>query len=313
MEAIERINSLVDTLRQESTVDITKRTIDNVIDTVVNQKLTMYETEFKEIDRLIGVAPNEILLIGGPAGAGKTRLLIAMMYRILERYKNVSVQWFNFEDPADKIIRCFAGSHMLMKEELIRGKRKKMTTDQTTEFTNYVNNHFRKYDIMFVEEQKYIKDVHNMFVRFCKAREGRMNICIIDNLLLLEDKTNDRDDIIAAELVKIRKHTNGLIIPVHHFNDEQQAKDMLKSAYRPRLIHLKGRESYRRACTQILLINKPGNYPDLVMEYKGWEEIMKRLYIIEVAKNRDNTANDDSETLIRMWCNLDFIQFQDIE
>ena len=110
----------------------------------------------------------------------------------------------------------------------------------------------------------------------------------------------------------MRKRTGGLIIPIHHYNDEQQSKDMLRYAYRPRLVHLKGRESYRRACTQILLINKPGNYSDLVSEYKGMEDILQHLFIIDIAKNRDGIANDDNETLIRLWANLDFLIFRDL-
>jgi len=312
VEEIEELNTFVDTLKQERTEDTMKRTIDTVVDNIVKNKLISYLTGFTYFDKFIGLSANEILLLGGPAGHGKTRFLIAIMYKILEAYPNVSIQWFSFEDPADKMIRCFASTHMMMKEKLIRGKAKKMNAAEMEEFKSYVNTRFRKYDIEFIEESKYIKQVNNMFSNFCKKRDGRMNICIIDNLLLLEDNSNDRDDVIAKELVKIRKKTGGLIIPVHHFNDDQMAKDMLKQAYRPRLVHLKGRESYRRACTQILLLNKPGNYPDLVLEYKGWEEIMKRLLIIEVAKNRDDTANDDNLSLIRYWTDLDFIQYQEI-
>ena len=314
--ALENFNTISDTIsnmKDEDQENPIAKTKEKVNDVVINNKLLFYETGLTKFDSIIGITPNEILLIAGPAGSGKTRKLIFLMNRLLRKYDNISVLWYTFEDPSDKVIRCFAGINMMMKEELIRGKKKKMTTDELREFNNYIDNEFSQYDIVFVEEQKYIKQIHQKFVTFCKKRPDRFCICIIDNIMLLEDNTTDKDDIIARELVKMRKHTGGLILPLHHFNDEQMGKDMLKHAYRPRIVHLKGRESYRRACSQVVLMNKPGIYPDLIAEYKGQESILKNMLITEVAKNRDGTANDDDCTIIREWCNLDFIQFEEIE
>jgi replicative DNA helicase len=312
METMEEINTSIDSNKQDSTKSIIQRTKDSVIQTAKGNRVAFLRTGNEQFDNLIGLAQNEILMIAGPAGSGKTRYLIFLMKSILDAYPNVSINWFSFEDPADKMIRCFSGVHMLMKEEKIKGKRVKLNAVEIKEFEDFIDNTFSHYDIEFVEDLKFIKQVNNEFAAFCKKREGRFNICIIDNILLLEDNTNDRDDIIGKELVKMRKRTGGLIIPVHHFNDEQMNKEQIKAAYRPRLVHLKGRESYRRTCTQIVLMNKPGNYPDLVAEYRGWEDIMRMLLLLEVAKNRDGSANDDSVTLIREYCDLDLINFKEI-
>ena len=312
VNTMEEINTSIDANKQESTRSIIQRTKDSVVQTAKGNKVAFLTTGYPAFDSLIGLSLNEILMIAGPAGAGKTRYLIALMKAILDKYPNVSINWFSFEDPAEKMIRCFAGVHMLMKEEKIKGKRVKLNAKEITEFEDFIENTFKHYDIEFVEDLKFIKQVNNEFAAFCKKREGRFNICIIDNILLLEDNTHDRDDIIGKELVKMRKRTGGLIIPVHHFNDDQMAKDQIKAAYRPRLVHLKGRESYRRTCTQIVLMNKPGNYPDLCSEYKGWEDIMRMLLLLEIAKNRDGSANDDNMTLIRLFCDLDLINFKEI-
>ena len=64
--------------------------------------------------------------------------------------------------------------------------------------------------------QQKISDIH---LRFCEKRPGKLNICIIDNLLLVPDRGrgSERDDNILAEVSKMRQGTKGLIIPVHHF------------------------------------------------------------------------------------------------
>jgi len=311
LQEFESLVSITDSMVEVDTISAVDKTIADTTKRNDVNAIGIYETGIKGIDNIVGICPNELLLIAGPAGAGKTRLVIALMESLLSRYKDISIQWFSFEDPKEKIIRCFASINMLLKEEHIKGKKGKMNDHQMNAFLAYMKE-FRKYDIVFVEDTKYIKQVGSMFSSFCKTRPGRFNICIIDNLLLLEDNTQDRDDIIAKELNRMRKRTGGLVIPVHHFNDEQMSKEMIKHAYRPRVVHLKGRESYRRACTQILLINKPGNYADLVAEYKGMEEILHYLYLIDIAKNRDGSANDDAETLIRLWAELDFLIFKDI-
>ena len=310
-ERLDDIAVSVEILKEESTVSAVDSAKEQFNKTHVENISNYYATGFTGIDNVIGICRNEILLFGGPAGAGKTRFLIAIMDKLVT-YPDVSIHWFNFEDSKEKIIRCFAAIHLLISEELLREKKKKLPKEDAERYLAYLEQ-FKQYDIVFVEEPKYIKQVGSLFTAFCKKRPGRMNICIIDNIMLLEDNTADRDDIIGKELSKIRIRTKGLILPVHHYNDEQQEKGQLRLGYRPRLVHLKGRESYRRVCTQILLINKPGNYADLVAEYKGLEEIMKYMYIIDVAKNRDGVANEDSSTLIRMWANLDFLHFKDIE
>lgn len=312
IQSFEELNTFTDKMVQVDTVSAVDKVLSQVSAMSQVGTINVYKTGHDNFDQVVGIAPNEIMLIGGAAGQGKTRFVIALMKTILSRYKDkIAIQWFTFEDPKEKIIRCFACSTLFVKEGVISGKKGKMSAAHLNAFLSYMNE-FKTHDIVFVEDSKYAKQVRTMFKAFCKARPNKFCICIIDNIMLLEDDSNDRDEIIAKELNRMRKQTGGLIMPIHHFNDDQMDKDQKKLAYRPRIVHLKGRESYRRVSTQVLLINKPGNYADLVAEYKGVEDIMKSLFIIDVAKNRDGSANDDAETLLRMWADLDYLIFKEI-
>ena len=136
----------------------------------------------------------------------------------------------------------------------------------------------------------------------------------------LEDQNEKKqqtaiDDQIAREIIKLRKETNkgnnkSFIISLHHFTEEQQRDLNLKEGYRPRENHFKGSTRHRDANTIVMLMNKPAFFKDLVAQYKGYEDILESLYLVEVTKHRDGEMYDDN--VMRFFGTLNYNIFIDI-
>jgi len=296
----------------ENAVDLTIKDIKARMTGVVK---TYYDTGWPQFDATVGVSGNEIMLIGGPAGHGKTKFVIALMMRLLQRHNDIAIDWYSFEDPTDKLIRNMIASLTFIQDEEIKSKRKKLTAIQLTAILA-CRQMISSWDIQFHEDSMSIKNIKYNFQRFCERRQGKLCICIIDNMLLLSEspylKPNDRDDFIMKNISEMRKTTKGLIIPIHHFNDAQQSELNIKNAYRPVLKHLKGSEAYRRVPTIILLVNKPGEYSDILNLYPDREEL-RYLFITDLVKNRDgSTIMDSDKGLIRWLCHLGILKFEEL-
>ena len=142
-----------------------------------------------------------------------------------------------------------------------------------------------------------------------------MNILIIDNLMLLNDHKSNMpqtkiDDNIALGLKDIRVscHNNGYklyIIVLHHFTDEQLEKNNIKTAYRPTEKNFKGSTRLRDAATQIMLLNRFSNYPDLIEQYEGMEKILNKLTVTEITKNRNGSTG-----ILRWFAEMPFSKFK---
>lgn len=255
-------------------------------------------TKIKELDDKLALTMKNIVLLGGGAKQGKTKFLINLMSLLLENYpESLSIQWYNMEDDNAKMFRGFISPKLMLSYDDLCGKNGNLSNDQILRVKEEVNK-FSKYDIEFNETPCSIKKVYKNFKAFTKKRPGKLPILIIDNIMLLTDDEQKRDDNIMNTLNLIKQTTGALIIVVHHFNDEQQDKDNLQRGYRPVLKNLKGSEAFRRVPKTVVMINYPYIYKDLMAAYKGYEEILQYLYIVEVAINRDSGDNSAGKNLV---------------
>lgn len=304
---ISEINSkftfLVEQTRAMQQKDFSKN-ISTIIDTITN--IHTNDEAFKKswlpfgipaLDRYALVAPNNTLLIGGKSGSGKTRTVIKLMRELLKHhYDKVSVKWYSMEDDAPKLVRCFLSPLVNLTDEQMEGKNYRLTELDIHNLNTY-KDVFSKYDIDIVEEPRSMADINIEFKAFVTKRPNKFCILIIDNLMLLNDNNskeqqNKIDDRIARELYSIRNschnnHINAYTIVVHHFTDEQLDAINLKSGYRPREKHLKGSTRIRDAATQIILLNRFANYPDLLEIYPDQKDIINKLTAGEITKNRN--------------------------
>ena len=317
LELSERIGSMV--AKEEDIVDIVKQieTSISVIDPVMKNNLVFdakdaisealydinntasngnisYSTGDVLFDDLVGFYPGDMMLIGGKAGSFKTKYTIYLMNKILAKYSDISVLWYAMEDPAAKIIRGFLSQDLHLSDKELRNVGYKLNNKEK-EKINELTSKIIQYDIRFVNKSAGIEEIGNDFKLFRKDRQDRFNILIIDNIMKLSDHRKFRsqiqsDDFISLTMdswnIKTERGKN-MVIFLHHFTDEQLDKVNINEGYRPREKHLKGSTRYRDIATEILLVNNPGNYPDLTSRFSDYQLLLKKLFLVDVTKNRN--------------------------
>jgi replicative DNA helicase len=309
---LDDMKSIFESSKKVTIENVVEDTMKNILRRATGEIPSFMRTGHEKFDEIARIDTDRIILIGGAAKHMKTRFLISIMINLFGNYsERMSALWYCLEDGTENLLKIILSNMCHLDIDKLDSINNKMS-DQEYDLVERMSKRIGQWDIEYRDDTKPIKLISADFASFCKRREGRSNVLIIDNALLIDNKENDRDDIIMNELVKLKKATKGMIIVVHHFNSEQQNKDNLKSAYRPALNDLKGREAYRRVPDLILLVNRPGMYPSLTAEYVGYKDIFEHLFIIDIAANRKGKAGQDDKTLLRFWVLPDYSQFEEI-
>jgi replicative DNA helicase len=276
--------------------------------------IMIYETGWPRFDERVTLGRDKIILIGGPAKGGKSRLIRAMMWQLLAHFKDISIKWVTLEDTQRDIIWSYVTTHIFITSKLL--KYHKYDKRYIPQIRKLIKE-FKAFDIEFIEKSVKSDQILSDFTRFCESRKERMNILIVDNLKALDDNDLSRDqnkvdDHIMKNMSKCKQNTKGLIFVLHHFNDSQQDRANLEIGYRPVIKELKGSEGMRRVPNQVLLINSFNIYKDLMAEYIGKEhEILKHMFIIDTAANRDDSIIDELG-LIHYFTDMAYDMFYEI-
>ena len=287
--------------------------------TKTSKRLSLFRKDYHlgwpRFDEVVTLGKDKIILIAGAASAGKSRFIRSIVYRLLERYPDVSICWITLEDSRQDLLRSYLASKVyITAKHLKSGKYDRGKIGLLKRHTQS----FQQFDIEFIDQAIRSEEIVNHFTQFCDKRRERFNVLVVDNILSLDDQNDFKFDPngfsnhVMHNLLKCRQKTQGLIIPLHHFNDAQQNKDNLKTGYRPVLKDMKGSETFRRTPNQVLLINSFNIYKDLMSEYSGDEhDILEHIFIVDAGKNREDKINDSS-ALIHFFTEMAYDQFYEI-
>jgi hypothetical protein len=175
------------------------------------------------------------------------------------------------------------------------------------------------FPIIFIEEavtSKYIKD---FFIQTAKENPTKLPILIVDNILSLADKEefkkdpNSMYDYIGNQLMEAKNATNGQVHIVHHYKDSQMDPKRVDEGFRPSLTDPKGTEVWRRICTQMILMNNPHLRRELYKQYDGKDKgLLKLLFIMDIAANRDDSNDDESKAVIRFLHTNDYSAYEEL-
>ena len=269
-----------------------------------------------QFDEIVTVCANKIMLLASHKAGLKSRFSNFLVTTLAEMYDDVACYWVSLEDSRDEQLRIY----LSRKLKIIPDKIKFRLFDSVLRpnMAKLVKK-WQSFDFVIRDQGVKIKEIETAFKIFCSERPNKLNILIIDNVLSLgdlEDFKRDQNamyDYIGATILNIKRSTHGLVIPIHHYNDEASQKAELINGYRPRLINLKGTEVWRRISYQNLLINRPSYYKDLMSDYKGDQaEILKYLFIMDVSTNRAHKELDE-DSIIRFWAETNYCIFTEIQ
>ncbi len=277
-----------------------KTAIANIEDGTTSHK--EYPIDWPTVDKYMPVSSQNITIIGGNEGAFKTKLMMFMMRSLLFKYDNISVLWFSLEDPADKIIRGFISqSEMITDNEL-----------KEIEYRKLIPDDVKKFDVEFVTKAQTIFEITDRYKSFTATRDDRFCILIIDNLMKIIPVNHkiDPDLEILRELESLNVKTTNkerAVYLLHHFTKEALDKKNQFLGYEPKITHLRGSGRYKDAVTQAVLVNPLYSHSDIIKGFPDQSEFIKRLYLISIAKNRNNI-----KTMMRMLAYPEINYFKEI-
>ncbi|MGM0532766.1 MAG: DnaB-like helicase C-terminal domain-containing protein [Bacteroidota bacterium] len=270
------------------------------------------ETGDKRFDYFIATSPGNIILLAAQKGAGKTKFSIHFADGLLKHNKDLAINWHTYEVTGEAVMRNVVGRHLNLTERQIQS-RNHVLRKQDIKQMESIYEQYNSYDVEFVTKPKNIYQICNDFKRFCALRPSKANVLIIDNLGLVSGVDNntqiENDDLIAKKLVELRDDTKGIIIVIHHVSKESQNKKRMMEGYRLRDSDVRGSSRIADYANQVVLLNRPSLFPDLVTAEKlrvSKEKfsVFKNLIILDVTKNRESELG-----LIRYIENLKYCRF----
>ena len=324
-EFIQRIGLMVDNMReslqpQTKVQSSIQKTIKRIQRVNKGLERTFLVTGDEVLDNVAYIAPDNIVVVAGQQGSGKTRWLINLVKQINIMNKDISILWFSMEDSDEKIIRCLISSDTGLTDAQLLSRNYNLS-ENDLENIELSSNKYADYDIEFVNDSSSIDTISSKFKGFCKERKDRWCLLIIDNFMLISDisgaisNSTAIEDQVMAKLKQLRTDTNkdGLtssIFLVHHLTKEVAMKSNKDEGYRPRISNMKGSTRVQDTANVVILINNIGQHKDLIREhsklpdvkclskdgtYQSYKRaaIMKNMVIVEVAKNRDGEIDDE--------------------
>ena len=270
----------------------------------------------KSFDDIVSLCSDKIILLGGHKGSLKSRFTNYLVTTLAETYTDVACYWVSLEDSAKEQARIYLSSKVHKRPQELQFR---LFAPVLFPTLNKWVKKWQSFDIKIRDGSVKIRDVGTAFKYFCSERPDKLNILIVDNVLSLDDRNEFKNDLnsmydyIGGELLNIKRNTHGLVIAVHHYNEDVASKSELATGYRPRLTNLKGTETWKRIAYQTLLLNRPSYYKDLIGQYSGdQKEILNSLLICDVATNRSRKEEDET-ALIRFFTHPDYRLFAEVD
>ena len=282
-------------------------------------------------DEIIDISPNELIWIGALPKAGKTKTMIKLISAIIKENENVAINWYSMEDDQTKLIANIASLETKIKTKVILGKDDYRLTDESYDTVKSSLSKYRDYDLKIAYGTHTVDQVFLESKNFVRQRKSKFNIIIIDNFNILRDTAKGqnslaKEDYVAAKIQQLKLDTNseGLstcIFVLDHLNKEA-SKDLLRMAGRPAESTLTGTGRKTQVLTQLLSVNKPSEFPELVSEEHAKKPLIIRntvidrkrifdnLIIYESLKSRENSSVNK---ILRVVANFDNMQFQSLD
>ena len=283
-----------------------------------------------DFDEVFDISPNELIWIGALPKAGKTKTIINLVSMLLKEHDNVSFNWFSMEDDQTKLLANIASLETEIKTKLILGKEDDRLSEKEYDNVKLALDSYRNYDVKISYGTHSVDDVFLQSKNFVRKRKDKFNIVIIDNFNILRDaakgnKDLEKENYVAGKIQQLKMETNSegfntCIIVLDHLNKEA-AKDLARMAGRPTKSTLIGTSRKEQILTQLVSINKPSEFPELVDEEYAKkpliinntiikrDRIFNKLIIYEVLVSRESSSVNK---ILRMLADFDNMQFESL-
>ncbi len=283
-------------------------------------------------DKVFDFTPNELIWVGALPKASKTRTITKVMQLLLKNNSNVAIRWWSMEDTTNSIMSYFAAieSKLYVDHIISKENEDKLTQDEFENIKDIIEE-YRKFDVDISYGGVNINKIYSEAKQFVRKRKNKLNIIIIDNFNILlgyeKGDTNAKEIYVADKIQKLKIDTNSdgyntVVIVLDHLN-KSASKEGIEVAYRPSADTLKGAGRKGEVLTQLVSINKPGEFKDLVAEEATKQDIvisgekytreflMKHLIIYESLTSRAS-ANKNPVRFLADLGNMQFTSYDEM-
>jgi len=255
---------------------------------------TLLLTGNKRFDEVASLSAKKLITIAAQKKIGKSRFMVDLMQRLVANHpKEVAIQWFSLEMKSEELIRCFISRMMDLTDKQLMGKGYKLSDFELSHIESLMK-YFDKYPIEFIDEGVNVFNICSKFERFAERHAGKIPICVIDNLGLIQPHIKDAiacDDDMARMLKTCRDNTGGIIFVLHHLTKESESKWNKETGYEPRTTHIRGSSRIADFSNQVILLHRPDHYKDLVEEAKAQKVDISGKFVVNIAENRDGESD----------------------
>ena len=319
-ETIEKLKkelNIADTIKNLTEKNTSKDYVKDAFESIENTPNDNIGKNFYPIgepvfDENVTISPDQIILLAGENGSGKTKFCLSRMFKLLKNYKDISICWHTYEDTPQTLILTYISNKTFINLKTLKGKTKNVISPKVKEYISTLQKEIAEYDIEWEYKSQKVADINKHFTEFCAKRPGKFCILVVDNIMKLKDHKQtiaqtQIDDNICTEISDMYNETKDYkrsIIMLHHITKENNNKENLKYGYRVSKGGTKGSTRYEDMATQTLLIGFPKLHPDLVGQYPGYEQVLNHLFLIDMPKNREGELST-----IRYFADLNYNVF----
>lgn len=265
-------------------------------------------------DMYVGLRMNIFVLVAADKAMGKTRYISDKMLKIIHNNANVVIYWETLEMTPDELVKSFVANMTGIPEMIVRQKKRKLT-EYEMEQVFIALDKIKKMPIEFDGKPKDINTVCRNFRNFAKKNKDKSCILVLDNIGCLDqtsDNETSHDNDVARKLIRLRDHTKGLIIALHHLGKEVNNKFNKDNGYEPTINNIRGSNRLSDFSNITLLLYRPSTYKDLCKEIKnsGDNDFYSKFlayYKVIIAKNRNSAMDDKFE--IHHFHDMDIMKF----
>lgn len=249
-------------------------------------KQDIHVTGHESIDRYCPFTKRQITVLAAKQKAGKTRFVLNLVRRMLERNDKLHCHWMNFECSEEEMIAMSIAMKTGISTNVVRGRTRMPSDSEFIEIMNAANM-IAEDNITWYGKRMGIEPIHTAM-----GKLGENDIIVLDNLGLVVPimgmTETQFDNQTAAVMKELRDDTGACIIVLHHFNKAQEHYSRKADFFEPSVNDVRGSARIVDYANQTLMIHRISMFQSLQESFKPdeWETLKKRLQLI-VPDGRD--------------------------
>lgn len=281
---------LPSTLKSVGAKKATARFMEHIKAIWTGQVPARWKTGLTKLDSAIKWDKQRIILVPAVQKAGKSRVITALVMKLIEHQPNLKVIWFNLEMGEEEMSLLCCSVITGIRTDIIDGSRR-MPTQHEQEMILRARTVLQNLPISYYGAKTPMREMRRVIAKHADEN----TVVVIDNLGLIKGEPGrtetQHDDYVAGELVDLRDTYKPMIIALHHLSKESTSHFNKATFFEPEIRHIRGSARLADYANVICILHRVEMYEDqlrgaVIPEDKWKSDIAGR--ILFKARSRDS-------------------------